>query len=390
MPSKKYKETVSEAAASKKLPTKNEKEKDDDDDDNDSSSYSSDDDDDDDDDLILEGVLIRNPDVSDSDDTTSSEEDDDDEDEDDEDRKLPPKKKSKSSSPETDTKSGPSTNSNPKSKSKNDKLLEKKKAKTTTTATTTAKTKKKKRKVQDGPDIVHVDFIFCDMNEKFFHGIKTLLSTVSPLLANHSSALTDLMLENASVGTVTSTEGDTDGTVFGFASVLNIKTHQEEPCIQSLKKICFDKCPTIHQRELQIVLSGSTKRPAGFYFHGRMVNMPLEIVQVLHEQLVIDMDWAVNNARGSEEMRKSLDFGAFILFAPTYKVSGNTYYKWFDDETFATHAEFTFEIELPKPYGSDETPFCNVVIMTKTGHRTAMKALADMVGTGNGGGTGST
>ena len=343
----------------------------DDNDDYDDSASDSDDDDDDEDDLILEGVLIRNPDVSDSDDT-SSEEDEDEEDEveeeEEEDSKPPPHKKSKASTTDTDTK-----------KKKSEVVVKENKK--------MPQKKKKKRKPSSGPEIVHVEFIFCDMNEKFFHGLKTLLSTVSPLLANHSSALSDLMIENASIGTVTSTEGDTDGTVFGFASVLNVTTHQDEACIQSLKQTCLDKCPPAHQKELQVVLSGKTKRPAGFYLHGRMVNMPLEIVQVLHEQLVVDMDWAVQNARGSDAMRKSLDFGAFLLFAPTFKASaggggGGTYYKFFDDEIFANHAEFTFEMELPKPYGSDETPFCNVVVMTKTGHRNAMKSLAEMVGSG--------
>jgi hypothetical protein len=341
-----------------------------DDSENDHSSSSSSDDDDDDD-LILEGVLIRNPDVSDSDDTSSEEEEEEDEggeqeDVEEEDSKPPPNKKSKTSR-EIEKNSIGSNKPKPEAAKK---------------STPQKENKKKKKRKNSGPDIVHVDFIFCDMNEKFFHGLKTMLNTVTPLLAIHSSALADLMIENASVGTVTSTDGDTDGTVFGFASVLNVTTHQNQACIQSLKKTCMEKCPAAHQKELQVVLSGKTKRPAGFYLHGRMVNMPLEIVQVLHEQLVLDMDWAVKNAEGSEAMRKSLDFGAFILFAPTFKASGTTYYKSFDDEIFASHAEFTFEIELPKPYGSDETPFCNVVVLTKTGHRTAMKSLAEMVGSG--------
>lgn len=108
----------------------------------------------------------------------------------------------------------------------------------------------------------------------------------------------------------------------------------------------------------------------------------MEIVQVLHEQLVLDMDWAVENAQGGEEEQKSLNFGAFVLLAPTYHVSGTSYFKMFDDEIFASHAEFTFEIEIPKTYGMDETPYCTIVVLTKTGHRDAMKSLAEMVGGG--------
>jgi hypothetical protein len=85
-----------------------------------------------------------------------------------------------------------------------------------------------------------------------------------------------------------------------------------------------------------------------------MVNMPLEIVEILHQQLVLDMDWAVEHAEGGEDERKSLDFGAFVRLAPAYRSSGTTYYKLFDDEIFAQHAEFSYEVTLPKTFGMDE------------------------------------
>jgi protein BCP1 len=299
-----------------------------------------------DEDLILEGVIMRNPEVSDSDDTSSEEEEDDD------DSKPPPSKKQKAVS---------SSNTDPSDPNK-----EKKKRQS-----------KKKKKPRDGPEVVQVDFTFCDMDEKYFHGLKTLLTSSSPMYAAQSSDLADLMIRNVSVGTVISTEGDVDGTIFGFASVLNVTTYQEETCIQELKKLCLDKCPPAHKSELQTVLSGKTKRPAGFYLQGRMVNLPLEIVEVLHQQLVLDMDWAIEKAEGVD--RKSLDFGAFVRIAPAYQTSGVTYYKYFDDEVFSTHAEFTFEMELPKTFGIEEAPFCVALVMTKTRHRAAMKALKEMV-----------
>jgi protein BCP1 len=302
--------------------------------------------DEEDEDLLLEGVIVRNPDVSDSDDTSSSEGE---EDEEEEDSKPPPSKKKKSS----------------------------KEAEQATTTTT--KKKKKKKKKAPGPEILQVDFSFCDMDEKYFHGLKTLLTNTSPIFATQSSGLADLMIENISVGTVISTEGDEEGTVFGFASVLNVTTYQEQPSIQALKKVCLDKCPPKHKKELETVLSGKTKRPAGFYLHGRMINLPLEIVEVLHQQLVLDMDWAVEHAEGGDDERKSLDFGAFVRLAPSYRATGVSYYKYFDDEIFAQHAEFTYEMELPKTFGMEETPYCMVVVMTKTGHRAAMKDLGKLV-----------
>jgi protein BCP1 len=331
----------------------------------DSSDEESSSSDEEDEELVLEGVIVRNPDVSDSDDTTSSEEseeEDDDSDEDgDEDTKPPPSKKQRPI--------------DPKGKAVVTKQQAQKQPK---------KNKKKKTKSKGGPEMVHVDFTFCDMDTTYFYGLKTLLTSTSPVYAAQSSGLADLMIENISVGTVVSTEGDTEGTVFGFASVLNVTTNQKQPCIQGLKQICLEQCPEAHKPELETVLSGKTKRPAGFYFHGRMVNMPLEIVEILHQQLVLDMDWAVEHAEGGEDERKSLDFGAFVRLAPAYRSSGTTYYKLFDDEIFAQHAEFSYEVTLPKTFGMDETPYCMAVVLTKTGHRAAMKELSQMV---NGGGS---
>ena len=318
--------------------------------------------DEEDDDLVLEGVIVRNPDVSDSDDTSSSSSsDDDDDDDDDDDVKPPPSKKAKQQE---------TAETQNKEKKKEEPAPQKKKE------------TKQKKKPKEGPEVIEVDFTFCDMHEKYFHGLKTLLTGTSPIYAAQSSGLADMMIKNVSVGTVISTEADNDGegTIYGYASVLNLTTYQEDPAIQALRKICLDKCPAAHKAELQVVFSGKTKRPAGIYLQGRMVNLPLEIVEVLHQQLVLDMDWAVKNAEGVD--RKSLDFGAFVRIAPAYKSGGATYFKYFDDEIFAQHAEFTFEIELAKSYETDEAPFCVALVVTKTGHRSGMEALSEMINGG--------
>jgi len=304
----------------------------------------------DDDDLVLEGVLVRNPDVSDSDSEDEDEDDDDDDDDDDID----------------ESKKESSSNNNKKTKN----------------ADTQQKSRKRKKPGKAGPDITHVEFVFWDMREKFFHGMKTLLQSSSTIYAAQSSSLSDLMIENVSVGTVISTEGDEEGNVFGLASVLNLTTNSSQNCIKFMKKLCLDKCPENHKDEMKIVLSGKTKRPAGFLIHSRMINLPLEIVEVLHQQLVSDMDWAIENAEGGEEERKSLNFGAFVRLAPgTPGEGGKVLYKYFDDEIFADNAEFSYTIDAPKSYGEDAKQLCSVIVMTKTGHQAAMKDLKRLVGT---------
>ena len=313
----------------------------------DSSSCSSEEDDD----LVLEGVLRRNQEILSSDD-----DDDDDEDEEDEEEEI----------------------SEPKAK--------KQKVRKISHDDSTKKEKKKKPdKKSNEPEIIEVEFNFCDMDEKFFHGMKTHLLT-EPVYAPHSSSLSDLMIENVSVGTVISCDDGQDN-VFGFASVLRVLTNEdgkESDCIKAIKDMCLSHCPKQHKKELDVVFSGKTKRPAGFLIHCRMVNLPLEITLVLHQQLVMDMDWAVNHAEGGEEERKSLDFGAFVLLAPCTRSDSNhsLIYKKFDDEIFSTHAEFVYTFDAPKRLADQDKPekqLVSVIVLTKTGHRAAMKDMEKMM-----------
>jgi len=344
----------------------------------DSSSSSSSDDDS----LVLEGTLIRNPDASDS--SSSDEDDISSEEEEDE---VPMKKAKKS-----DGASKSKTNTNTKKQKKHQQ-------------------KKKKQKQSNEPETINVEFLFCDLHTKYFHGIKTLLHR-NNIHVQHSSLLSDLIIENEMVGTVLSTDdsnaasndnkkaGPTataaqpypaqDENVFGFASIINVTTNHTSQTIQQLKQTCLKHCPTQHKSELTTVLSGQTARPAGFFFMERMVNVPLEITYILHEQLILDMDYAIKTADDEME-RKSLDFGAFVRMAPCYKTNdnnsgGSIVYKYFDDEIFATNSEFSYSFKVPKQFKSEEgdaededNMWCSVIVMTKTGHRCAMKELKKMI-----------
>ncbi|KAL9188175.1 hypothetical protein ACHAXT_006553 [Thalassiosira profunda] len=315
----------------------------------------------DDDSLVLEGTLVRNPDASDSDDDELS------------------------------------------SEEEGEKEQKRLKSDNSAKPTATQQPAKKKKAKSNTPETVNVDFLFCDVHERFFHGIKTLLHRQG-VHAPHSSQLADLIIANEMVGTVLSSDLDPsapaqakkpakgaalpapeEANVFGFASVINATTNHSSPCVQSLKRLCLKHCPSQHKSELETVLSGKTKRPAGFFFQERMVNVPLEITEVLHQQLILDMDHAVNTADDEAE-RKSLDFGAFVRLAPCYQSEGgnsSVIYKYFDDEAFASHAEFVYDFEAPKLYeGEEEEGRCSVIVMTKTGHRAAMRELKQMIHVG--------
>jgi BCCIP len=328
---------------------------DEDDDDNDDDDDADDDDDDEDDDLVLEGVVVRNLDVSDEDDDDENYGDDKD-DESDKDRNLEDDER-------RPTASDPS-------------ISERK-----SSGIGSGGRVRKKRKPND--EVLAVDFTFCDMDEKYFHGLKSLIHSTSSVYHEHSSALADLMIENVAVGTVvgTSLEDSNEADVFGFASVLNVTSYQKSPAIQFLKQLSLDHCPPEHAKDLGVALSGKTNRPAGFFLHGRMINMPMEIVLVLHQQLVLDMDWAVDNADvDTEAERKALDFGAFVRLAPCHLENRSIVYKYFDDEIFAQNAEFSYTLDVPRIDGTvtEKQRVC-VMVLTKTGHRAAMADLSKLI-----------
>jgi protein BCP1 len=373
------------------------------------------------DDLILEGVMVRNHDVSDEEDY----EDDDHEDEEKEDDNIRENKTEKN-----DTGNNGNRNDTTTASSVTNKVVGPKKSASeaqnkmsssqphpfasdaTTTKNPPKKKKKKKRNSNDDDDdedILNVEFTFCDMDEKYFHGIKSLLqsccgygsssnSNAATIYQTHSSALADLMIDNVAIGTVVSTamEDENEPDVFGFASILNIKTYQNHEAIQTIKHFCLQHCPhtfpSQHKQELELCLSGTTPRPVGLFVHNRMINMPMEIVYVLHEQLIQDMDWAIDqhaNMDETEEERKAYDFGAFIRLAPAerdHQTKSILLYKYFDDEIFMERSEFHYVVDVvdrnlhPQSSSHHHSQQCIVVmVLTKTGHRAAMNDLKQLI-----------
>jgi len=365
------------------------------------------------DDLILEGVLVRNPEVPSSD----EDEEEDEVGDDDEEEKACDVSQSDINKGSQEYKASSIAQENQSNKNKKKKI-----------EINSSKGKKQDDDSEESDDdndgkneddLVQVDFTFHDMDEKFFHGLKMLLLS-TPIYAPFSSALADEMIDNISVGTVVSCDDGGDN-VYGFASVLPIvssssddyqtdekkkkKNHHTRSIAQEqLIQQCMDQCPEQYKTEMNIVTSGSTQRPAGIFLHGRMVNLPLEITLVLHEQLVLDIDWAIEHAEGGEIERKKLDFGAFVLLAPCYldPVTQKVTYKHFDDEIFANCAEFVYTIhhhhhtsvttttnssmnkkrnhsQSKTDSNIDDSTLTNVIVLTKTGHRQGMKDMNELV-----------
>jgi BCCIP len=332
----------------------------------------------DDDSLALDGVIERNPDA-----TSSSSSDDDNEDDD---------------SQESDA-SKTLTSETGKRKPQSHRAA---------VAVAGGAKKKKKRRKDDGLGLVQVEFAFCDMDEKYFDGIRALLHESSTMFQLHASSLTDVMIDNVSVGTIVSTaDGGTDeGTVYGFASVVNLNTYKEDVSIQFLKEFILKRCPTHRREELQVVLSGETRRPAGLLLQARMINVPLEICSVLHEQLILDIDWAMKHAEGGPVEQKSLDFGIIVRLAPCTRggsissrkkqnaneksapasgdddsLPSDVIYRYFEDEIFCSEAdsENVFIVKAPPTFSQEIVPHIAVIVLTKAQHRAAVQQIQQLV-----------
>ena len=346
-----------------------------DDDDDDLSSESSSDDDS----LVLEGVLVRNPDVSDSDDS-SDDGDDGNEDKDkhddvnDEDTNEPDSKVD--AKRDQNKRAAPNKSSNQKKKQKNPKNAK-----------------------RDEPeiDIVHVDFIFCDMAEHYWDGIKALLSNGATLYQAHSSALADAMIEYDMVGTVIGQPDDPEHIVYGFSSFLHW-AHFPKPAQTAFEKVCQqeivatkhkDKVKNGQATQKRLLQALATCREKGnanvaVLMTGRMINVPIEIVSALHQQLWLDLQWAQK-----EKTKLSYKKIQTILrLAPCTRDNeasgdGESYtYRYFEDELWAAQAKGIYVVTAPKSFSKEDTVYLHVLEMDINGYHRGLQALEKLANSG--------
>jgi len=62
--------------------------------------------------------------------------------------------------------------------------------------------------------------------------------------------------------------------------------------------------------------------------------------------------------------------------------SSQLIYRYFDDEVFASHADFSFTVDAPKSYSKEEKQLLTIMVLSKKGHRDAVRDLEMMIGSG--------
>jgi hypothetical protein len=326
----------------------------------------------DDDSLVLEGVLVRNPEVDSSSDDSDSDDDDD--------KKLaavPP-------TPGTSVAKRPAAGA-PHAKGQQPK-----------------KARKAKKPKDEMDDLVHVDLVFCDMAEVYWHGLKALLSNGTSLYQAHSSLLADQMIAHERVGTLIATPDDPDHSVYGFGSLLHwahFGTAQS-----AFHKVCAQtvyhpnvgmKLPdeeATREGVVELLASDKAASTVVFLLMGRMVNLPLEIVLALHQQVWLDVEWAQQQQQPSQDDKKKkkqkdatpapLPFRnpTVLRVAPCTRQGQDWVYRYFEDELLAGQARGSYVVEGPTNFSREDKVYLRVLQLDLPGYQQAIGDLERLVG----------
>ncbi|PYH43822.1 protein-transporting protein BCP1 [Aspergillus saccharolyticus JOP 1030-1] len=164
-------------------------------------------------------------------------------------------------------------------------------------------------------DMVNVDFEWFDPDpEVDFHGLKNLLRQLFDNDAQDldMSALTDLILSQAWMGSTIKTDGK-ESDPYAFLTVLNLQEHKDKPIIKSLLTYLQQKSasnPTLSP--LTALLTDKTPKPIGLILTERLINMPAEVVPPMYTMLQQEIAHAVAD-------NEPFDFSHYLLLSKTYE-----------------------------------------------------------------------
>ncbi|CAM9859453.1 unnamed protein product [Pylaiella littoralis] len=207
----------------------------------------------------------------------------------------------------------------------------------------------------DEQTVVDVCLDFCDPHERFFHGIRALVSHsyLQDATGAGLSQFVDLAVAQGAVGTVLSTDAEDDA-VFGFVTALPLRfLARDNQCAKAVAKYLLDKASKAGRGpEMEEVLGEGAKGQVGLLVCERMINCPMQAVPKLHEALVEDIAWAIENEI-SEEHRDKFRFDKFVVVAPCDDAKGGAassgpamlsdfYFSRFDDEVLLQETDFFF------------------------------------------------
>ena len=172
--------------------------------------------------------------------------------------------------------------------------------------------------------ITDMDIQFFDPTEPDFHAVKLLLQQYLEDSVWSISALVELILAQTRVGTTVRVNDEADGSgsrdPCGFISVLNIRQHREQECIQQICKHVLNKCPKQHEArgafEKALRLDASPKaslaQATGLLISERYFNLPAHMAPWLNKALFDEVAWATEDEK-TQQQRDAYKFKQYLV-----------------------------------------------------------------------------
>lgn len=177
--------------------------------------------------------------------------------------------------------------------------------------------------VEESDGVIQADFAFFDPKPNDFHGVKVLLKTYIDDMEWDLSGFVDLILAQATVGTVIKIEGDEDDTPYSVVSALNLKRYKDHRCMKELKDYLFKLCSETNVLAKMSSLLGEQSQNVGLLVSQRVVNLPPQLLPPLYDALFDEITWATED-EPTEELRKSFLFKHYLLVTRIYELKSSS------------------------------------------------------------------
>lgn len=162
----------------------------------------------------------------------------------------------------------------------------------------------------DSDKLVNVDFEFFDPKSTDYHGVKALLKLYLDDTVWDVGGLVDIVLAQTTVGTVVKTSDE--DTPIGIITVLNIGRYADSAAIKQVREFLLTQSG--RHRELLAIKESEV----GLIVSERLVNVPIDLVQPLHQGLFDEVAWATEDEPTSE-LKDAFKFKQYLILTRVFE-----------------------------------------------------------------------
>ena len=267
---------------------------------------------------------------------------------------------------------------------------------------------KEKQEKHTAGQSFEVDFEFYDPEESDFHSVRELLCTGVLRCADLDfSGLADSIVEQVNIGTTIKSGGEdeeesegsegeaeqsnaqaqededaADAALCGFLTCLNLQQFSEKDWRKGLVSLLETKAQSAGSGVSEKLKKFLSADAPGLLVSERFVNLPLELVPMLHKAVLEDIQWSQTTEHCPSEERPFYFFTHFLLLARCHAAEAGSSldgravaFARPEDEILARAASLAFSFPLPS--GKSQTPGAGA---PKKRRRPAAPAAAAAVG----------